>query len=202
MPFIFSFEEYADKIYVYGFCDGYSVLALAEYQQLFPNRRIPNRRVFTGVYRALRDTGRLPGVRIAAERGVNEGVNEEGIVRMVHRSPRTSTQELQDVFVFPTRECGEHCMQRACIHTMCSECNISDLAILLRGWTFASGSMAVASCIVTSCLQMKRNLIATVSIIHTILILHVELQISWTTVSPGDGSDVAVPTIGQPSLQT
>ena len=24
-------------------------------------------------------------------------------------------EELQDVFVFPTRECGEHCMQRACI---------------------------------------------------------------------------------------
>jgi hypothetical protein len=50
-----------------------------------PNRRIPNRRVFTEVYQALRDTGRLPGVRIAAERGVNEGVNEEGIVRMVSR---------------------------------------------------------------------------------------------------------------------
>ena len=38
--------------------------------------------MFTGVYQALRDTGKLPGVRIAAERGVNEGVNEEGIVRM------------------------------------------------------------------------------------------------------------------------
>jgi len=48
--------------------------------------------VFTGVYQVLRDTGRLPGVRIAAERGVNEGVNEEGIVRMVHRIPRTSTR--------------------------------------------------------------------------------------------------------------
>jgi len=42
----------------------------------------------------LRDTGRLPGVRIAAERGVNECVNEEGIVRMVHRSPRTSTRRI------------------------------------------------------------------------------------------------------------
>ena len=48
MPFTFSFEEYADMIYVYGFCDGKSVLAVAEYQQRFPNRRIPNRRVFTG----------------------------------------------------------------------------------------------------------------------------------------------------------
>ena len=47
MPFTFSFEEYADMIYVYGFCDGNSVLAVTEYQQRFPNRRIPNRRVFT-----------------------------------------------------------------------------------------------------------------------------------------------------------
>jgi len=78
-------------------------------------------------------------------------------------------EELQDIFVFPTRECGEHCMQRACIQTTCSECNISDLAILLRGSTFPSGSMAVDSCIVTSCLQTKGNSIATVSIIHTIL---------------------------------
>src|SRR5215475_10285947 len=61
-------------------------------------------------------------------------------------------EELQDVFLFPTRDCGEHCMQRACIHTTCSECNISNLAILRRGWNFASGSMAVASCIVTFCL--------------------------------------------------
>ena len=40
------------------------------------------------------DNGRLPGVRIAAEHGVNEGVNEEGIVRIVNRSPRTSTRRI------------------------------------------------------------------------------------------------------------
>ena len=34
MPFTFLFEEYADMIYVYGFCDGNSVLAVAEYQTL------------------------------------------------------------------------------------------------------------------------------------------------------------------------
>jgi len=79
-------------------------------------------------------------------------------------------EELQDVFVFPTREIGEHCMQRAYIHTMCSECNISEVAILLRGWNFASGSVAVASCVVTSCLLTKHNSISTVLIIHTTLI--------------------------------
>ena len=37
MPFTFSFREYANMIYVYGFCDGNSVLAVAEYQQRFLN---------------------------------------------------------------------------------------------------------------------------------------------------------------------
>jgi len=91
MPFTFSFAEYADMIYVYGFCDGNSVNAVAEYQQRFPNRTIPNRRVFTQVYQTLRDTGTLPGVRIAADRDVDE---EEGIVQMVHSSPRASTRRI------------------------------------------------------------------------------------------------------------
>ena len=38
MPFRFSFAEYADMIYVYGFCDGNLVHAIAEYQKCFPNR--------------------------------------------------------------------------------------------------------------------------------------------------------------------
>ena len=92
MPFTFSVAEYADMIYVYGFCDGnYSVHAVAEYLRCFPNRRIPARRVFTRVYQTLRVTGSLPGVRIAVERDVNEGVDEEGIVQMVQSSPHAST---------------------------------------------------------------------------------------------------------------
>ena len=38
MPFRFSFAEYADMIYVYGFCDGNSVHAVAEDQKRLPNR--------------------------------------------------------------------------------------------------------------------------------------------------------------------
>jgi len=68
-------------IYVYGFCDGNTVHAIAEYQQRFPNRRTPTRRVFIRFYQTLRDTGTLTGVRKATERDVNEGVDEEkGIV--------------------------------------------------------------------------------------------------------------------------
>ena len=58
-------------IYVCGFRDGNSVNVVAEYQQRFPSRRIPTRRVFTGVYRTLRDSGTITGVRIAVERDVN-----------------------------------------------------------------------------------------------------------------------------------
>jgi len=51
--------------------------------------------VFTRVYQTLRDTGTLPGVRIAAERDVNEGVDEEvGIIPMVQSSPRASTRRI------------------------------------------------------------------------------------------------------------
>ena len=95
MPFTFSVAEYADMIYVYGFCDGNSVHAVAEYQKHFPNSRIPTQRVFPRVYQTLRDTGTLPGVPIAAELDVNEGVDEEeGIVQMVQSSPRASTRRI------------------------------------------------------------------------------------------------------------
>ena len=168
MPFTFSVAEYADMIYVYGFCDGNSVHAVAEYQQRFPNRRIPTRRVFTRVYQTLRDTGTLPGVPIAAERDVNAGVDEEeGIVQMAQGSPRASTRRIIRCLRVPhTREWRT---LHAEDHTTCSECNISDLPILLRGWSFASGSMTVASCIVTFCLLKKCDSVATVSIIHTTL---------------------------------
>ena len=171
MPYTFSVAEYADMIFAYGFCEGNSVHAVAEYQRRLPNRRIPTRRVFNRVYKTLRDTGTLPGIRNAAERDVNESVDEEeGIVQMVKNSPRASARRIVRRLRVPTRQCGEHCMQRAFIHTTYIEGNISDLAILLRGWNFASGLMEVASCIVTSCLLTKRNSIATVSIIRGLII--------------------------------
>jgi len=51
--------------------------------------------VFTRVYQTLRDTGTLPGVHIAAERDVNEGVDEEkAIVQTVQNSPRANTRRI------------------------------------------------------------------------------------------------------------
>jgi len=261
-------------IYVYGFCDINSVHAVAEYQWRFPSRRIPTWRVFTWVYGIpvhFPAFALQPSVML-----MKVSMKKKALFRWYSEVRVQVHEELQDVFVFPTRERGEHCMQRACIHTTCSESKISDLAIFLRGWNFASSPMAVASCIVTSCLLTKRNSINTVLVRHNshvwvddnphatvesnfklrfivnlwcavlddqligpfilegrltgfcrrncpdfwrmclwinevicisnmtelLLILRMKLEISWTVVSLGNGSDVAVPTIGQPGLQT
>ena len=49
--------------------------------------------MFTRVYQTLRDTGTQPAVRIAGERVVNDGVDEEErIVHIVQNSPRASSQ--------------------------------------------------------------------------------------------------------------
>ena len=68
--------------------------AVAEYQQRFPNRRIPTRRVLTRVYQKLRDTGTLPGVRIAAERMSMREM-------MVEESPRASTRRFARLLRVP-----------------------------------------------------------------------------------------------------
>jgi len=112
----------------------------------------------------LRDTGTLPGVRIAAERDVNEGVDEEeGIVQTVQSSPRASTRRIARRLRVP------HTRVWRTLHAEgMYPYHMQQLQHLGPG-DFASGSMAVASCIVTSCLLTNRNSIATVSIIHTTL---------------------------------
>lgn len=71
----------------------------------------------------------------------------------------------QNIFVFSKCEYGEDLMQRVCSRTTSSECNVSDLVIWLGGWNFATGSIEIASCSVTFCLQMKLNAVMTISII-------------------------------------
>ena len=141
-------------------CDGNSVHAVAEYQRRFPNRRISTRRAFTQFTRHYEIPVHFPAFALQPSVMLMKvSMKKRALFRWYRAVHVRVREELQDVFVF--------CMQRACIHTTCSECNISDLAILLRGWNFASGSMTVASSIVTSCLLTKRNSIATVSIIHS-----------------------------------
>jgi hypothetical protein len=39
IPFVFSYVEYCDMHFVYGFCDGNTQAAVEEYQRRFPDRR-------------------------------------------------------------------------------------------------------------------------------------------------------------------
>jgi hypothetical protein len=65
MPHIFTDAEYADMLYVNGFCGGNATAAVVEYRRLFPMRRIPARRVFSEVFNTLRECVTLPSAHVS-----------------------------------------------------------------------------------------------------------------------------------------
>ena len=70
MPFLFTHFEYCDMHYVYGYCDGNTSAAVNEYGCRYPERKIPSKRVFTGVEQSLRDNGCLPSFALHSEREI------------------------------------------------------------------------------------------------------------------------------------
>jgi hypothetical protein len=79
----------------YRVCNGNTTAAVEEYRLRYPRRRIPDRRVFTRVNQHLREKGSFPSVNCHAERQVQRIVEEdEYIIDMVQRSPRTSTRRI------------------------------------------------------------------------------------------------------------
>jgi len=93
MPLIFTNVEYADMMYVYGFCDGSVTADVEEYRRRFPMRRIPDRRVFYKVFNTLRECCTLPSAHASSERARKQNMEEqENILDMVQRSPTTSTR--------------------------------------------------------------------------------------------------------------
>lgn len=93
-PYISSTAEYANVVYVYGFCDGEAIHAIAEYQRSFPNRRIPKQRIFSRVCKISRDTSTLTDVRVTAKLAFNEDViGKENFVQTVEHNPRTITRK-------------------------------------------------------------------------------------------------------------
>lgn len=57
MPFRFTNREYANIHFVYGFCNGNSVAAAAEYRMRFPNARHPSPAVFRRVHHLFSENG-------------------------------------------------------------------------------------------------------------------------------------------------
>ena len=96
MPFTYSNREYADMVFVYGFCNGSANAARAEYQRKYPNRRCPSVRVFYSVFQHLHDNGTFPGIRGTAERVVDRRGDREArvIVEAVQQSPGISVRRV------------------------------------------------------------------------------------------------------------
>ena len=90
----FSNQEYADILFVYGFCNGNGRAAVRQYQQRFPNRRTPNHQTFGYVYGFLAEHGTLPAGK--KERAViaENILAEENILDIVNENPRTSTRRI------------------------------------------------------------------------------------------------------------
>ena len=92
MPHIFTNAEYADTLYVYGFCNGSATAAVEEYRRRFPMRGIPDRRVFFKLFNTLRECGTLPSAHVSTEWAHNQNMEEqENILDTVQLSPTTST---------------------------------------------------------------------------------------------------------------
>jgi hypothetical protein len=61
----------------------------------FPNRRVPDSRVFASVYNKLPETGALPSSHISSKRTNEQNVDEvENILHSAERSPTTSTRRI------------------------------------------------------------------------------------------------------------
>ncbi|XP_071056600.1 uncharacterized protein [Onthophagus taurus] len=95
MPYIFSHREYADMVFVYGFCNGNTVRSVEEYRRRFPNRRIPNRQVFQSVFTRAGESGMFPSASIVSEK--QQGLSlehEENILDVVENNPGISTRRM------------------------------------------------------------------------------------------------------------
>ena len=93
MPHIFTNAEYADMMYVCGFCDGSATAAVLEYHRWFPMDRIPGRSVFYKVFDTLCECSTLPSAHVswAYKKNMEE---QENILDMVQLSPTIITQRL------------------------------------------------------------------------------------------------------------
>jgi len=145
MPHVFTHAEYADMVFGYGFCNGNALAACREYSLLFPNRLVPDSRVFASVYNKLCETGRLPSSHISSERANEQNVDEiESILQSVERSPTTSTRRISTrtripISVFHIQEYGELYVSTACILFIYRWCNALKKEMKVDDWICVGG---------------------------------------------------------------
>ena len=125
MPHIFTNAEYADMLYVYGFCHGSATATVEEYRRRFSMRRIPDRRVFSEVFSTLFECGTLPSAHVSSERARKQNVEERRTFLIWYSvALLLAREDFQHVSVFHEHAYGEHCMKTACTHFTHSLCKI------------------------------------------------------------------------------
>lgn len=94
MPHQFSNQEYADIIFVYGFCDGNGRAASREYELRFPGRRCPNHQTFSNVFSFVREKGHFPTQNNIDQPVRHPVQQEEDILNLIEENPKTSTRKI------------------------------------------------------------------------------------------------------------
>lgn len=91
----FTNSDYADIIFIYGFCNGNARQAREEYHLRFPQRRIPSEGVFSRTFDRLKQTGSVAHQKYLTGRPNTIPNNiEEEVLQMVEEDPTLSTRRI------------------------------------------------------------------------------------------------------------
>jgi hypothetical protein len=94
---MYSYEEYADLVFVYGFCNGNGRAAVEECRWRCPHRTVPHPSTFANGYRCWRETGFCP---CASREHVQQRRNDN-VLDAVQRSPNSSFHRISHTTGIP-----------------------------------------------------------------------------------------------------
>jgi len=140
MPHVFTHLEYADMVFLYGFCNRNALAACRKYSLWFSNRKVPDSSMFASVYSKLRETGELPSNRISSEPANEQKVDEvESILQSVERSPTTNARRISTRIGVTHTRYGELYVTTACILFIYRWCNALNKEMKLDDWICVGG---------------------------------------------------------------
>lgn len=93
---MYSSNEYADIVILYGECNQNARRTALQYADLYPNRRHPDHRTIIKVIQRLRDQGsyRTPMIDTGAPRHVRTPDTDDRILMIFNECPETSVREV------------------------------------------------------------------------------------------------------------
>lgn len=92
MPFRYSNHEYADMVFMYGFCNGSAAEAVNQYKIKFPNRRAPCSITIARCFQSLSETGHFP--QSNSEREITRRNSADEVLHEIQLDNRTSLRKI------------------------------------------------------------------------------------------------------------